>query len=230
MQESFDKNAAAFINNSNSKSSFSIGNHHAIKTKHSPQKAKTLSNLTNNKVVSLKLSEKSVHHQIHPYKSHVAKSSMLTDLLKSDELLPYVLSFNCSEKNNEPVVNNKFYISNLLGETNSSPNRTEEPSSHNLSDYIEVIPEHTKQMEKQATDNSLFLAVARSLLFKVYFVDKNYEKFLKIFCFDAETQREGITLDSDLALQEILRKKLCLYWLGFVVEGAFQSANCKYAK
>ena len=35
--------------------------------------------------------------------------------------------------------------------------------------------------------------------------------------------------DSDVDLQELLRKKLCLFWLSFVNDGKFKS-NCKYKK
>lgn len=98
-------------------------------------------------------------------------------------------------------------------------------------DYFEVQTQlNAKQLESYGLHNSLFLAVARSLLYKIYFVDRKYKYLIKAAyanCMD-ELDVE-FKFDSDMKLQEILRKSLCVYWLGFVHNGEFVN-ECKYSR
>jgi hypothetical protein len=189
-------------------------------TRKSSQETNFLTNLTNNKTPT---SLCSAHYRLKTI-DPLSNSPVLTEILKSNEILPYVLHYECFKEKDSC----KLSTEEKFDETNSYLISKERPS-YNYTDYIEVSPEHTKQMERMAPDNSLFLAIARSLLFKVHFVDKRYQIYLRRFCLDGD-ERRNLTFDSDLGLQELLRKKLCLYWLSFVSDGKFKQENCKYSK
>ena len=102
-----------------------------------------------------------------------------------------------------------------------------EPPSTSSDAYASIVPEWTRRVEVLAADNSLFLSVARALLYKIYFVDRKYEFLLR--CVYLSEVSDEFTFDSDLALQELLRKNLCIYWLSNVVAGEFVP-HCKYSK
>jgi hypothetical protein len=102
-----------------------------------------------------------------------------------------------------------------------------EPPSRLFEDYFEISPDQSKRVEAFAPDNSLFLAVARALLYKIYFVDRNYEFLLRrVYLSDVDDE---FVFNSDLTLQELLRRNLCIYWLSHVVDGEFVP-HCKYQK
>jgi len=191
-------------------------------TMKSSQETNFLTNLTNNKTTTPLCNAHYRYKTIDP----LSDSPVLTEILKSNEILPYVLHYECFKENG--VSSCKLSAEEKFDEASSYLTSKERPS-YNYTDYIEVSPEHTKQMERMAPDNSLFLAIARSLLYKVHFVDKRYQAYLRRFCFDGD-ERRNLTFDSDLGLQELLRKKLCLYWLSFVSDGKFKQENCKYSK
>ena len=174
---------------------------------------KTLTNLTNNEMVSTLRNSHYRSKSINP-----TDSPVLTELLKSNEILPYVLQFDCFKVQEGPA--KKLNIGNKYLDNKEKP-------SDKYNAYIEVSPEHSKQMERLGSENSLFLALARSLLYRVYFVDETYVSHLNCLFFDEE--RPKFKFDSDVDLQELLRKKLCLFWLSFVNDGKFKS-NCKYKK
>jgi len=205
MQENFNRNNSRGLNSEdNIKRLLSYPN---------LPETKTLTNLTNSKM------DNSLWNL---YRSNPTKSPILTELLKSNEIVPYVLQFETNKKNDGPIADTKFNeASNFLVNKGKI--------SDNYNDYIEVSPEHTKQMERMGSENSLFLAIARSLLYNIHFVDEKHESFLCNLFID-DDKRQKLKFDSDLSLQELLRKKLCLYWLSFVNDGKFKPDNCKYAK
>lgn len=102
-------------------------------------------------------------------------------------------------------------------------------------DYFEVTNARAgisgKRLETYGAENSLFLAVARSILYKVYFIDNKYKSLLRrVYADCLETSGEAqIKFNSDMKLQEALRKSLCTYWLGFVYNGEFK-VDCKYSR
>ncbi len=69
--------------------------------------------------------------------------------------------------------------------------------------FYALEPTHTKHQDLATAGNSLFIAVARSLIYMLKLGGKRC-KFLGI------EWKDDIC---DLYLQEILRRKLCLYWL-----------------
>ena len=93
--------------------------------------------------------------------------------------------------------------------------------SDRLDDYYYIEPEHTLWFEELGTENSLFLAVARALLYKMYFEDLNYRFIIKHIYF----KTDEIKLDSDNNLQRLIRKKLCLFWLSKVQKNVFNSSR-----
>ena len=90
--------------------------------------------------------------------------------------------------------------------------QTQNPSQV-FHDYFIVQPEQGIRMEEAGADNSLFLAIARALLYKLYFRDHTFEHTMRTVYFSDLDLIERFRFDSDLALQEIIRKKLCLFWL-----------------
>ena len=182
------------------------------------------------------LSNQRIHNSNNVYKLHTT-TPVLSAILNS-ELLPYVLQFNFSEINEKNAKEHdndecktrkdeslKSYLESISAKFKAE---SREPS-RKYEDYFQVVPEHTKSLEQQSSENSLFLAVARSLLYKIYFVDRKYEFILRNQCFEDTFLKEKFRFDSDLALQEVLRKRLCSYWLSFVKDGKFKN-DCKYAK
>ena len=191
--------------------------------------SKKLTNLTNHTNAISMCSSTNINSLSHNRsKMNPENSPVLTAILKSNDILPYVLQFNCLEKNIKSNDRQTSHASQFKDVNNLFESK-EHPSIE-YDDYFEVSPEHTKLIEKQAPDNSLFLAVARSLLYKVYFFDKKYEFVLRNLCLDDGFLRDEFKFDSDLSLQEVLRKKLCKHWLSFVVDGKFKSNDCKYSK
>ena len=85
--------------------------------------------------------------------------------------------------------------------------------SEDLADYFIIAPANSQKFEELATHNSLYLAIARSLLYKLYFVNKFYEHYLRNVVFRDISFIDTFVFDSDIALQELLRIKLCLHWL-----------------
>jgi hypothetical protein len=158
------------------------------------------------------------------------KTPVLSELLHlNGDLLPYVLQFDASSA---PRIDGAQSNKN---ETEFEPVKLsfsfnmERPST-NYEDYFLIEPEHTKQLELQGSSNSLFLSLARCILFKIHFFDKKYEFLLRnAFLHDVLPAKAAFSFDSDMVLQELLRKKLCLYWLSHVADGEFKS-NCKYKK
>lgn len=99
-------------------------------------------------------------------------------------------------------------------------------------DYFQVETlKGCAKIESCGLHNSLFLAVARSLLYKIYFIDRKYTCLIKAVyanCLD-EPNTSCFDFNSDMRLQEVLRKSLCVYWLGFVHNGEF-IRECKYSR
>lgn len=168
--------------------------------------------------------------------SQISKSNrntpILTDLLTSSlDMIPYVFDFQpltIQEQELTPIVRkqvNKRKKSKSLDQF-CLTHLTVIPSLK-LDDYFIVQPEHTKAMELAGCDNSLFLALARSFLYKFYFENKKYEFIIRLFCLNNLNSK--FKLDSDVTLQQVIRKKLCYYWLSFISEGKFVK-NCKYSK
>jgi hypothetical protein len=159
------------------------------------------------------------------------KTPLLSELLHlNGDLLPYVLQF---DSRTAPQIDNAQSSKNEIEfePVKFSFNCDMEKPSNNYDDYFIIEPEHTKQLELQGANNSLFLSIARCIIFKIHFVDKKYEFLLRnAFLNDVlPAKPTTFSFDSDMVLQELLRKKLCLYWLSHVVNGEFKS-NCKYKK
>ena len=151
------------------------------------------------------------------------RTPILSEILNSkNDLLPYVLQFNFKATTDQTIdsVMNKNYQKFELNNFDMEP-------SLRLDDYFLVEPEITKQIELIGSGNCLFLAVARALLYKLYFENQKYEFIMRNIYFN--DVKDQFKFDSDLALQETLRKKLCIYWLSFVQDGKFVE-NCKYTK
>ena len=90
-------------------------------------------------------------------------------------------------------------------------------------EYFVVEPEHTLKLEQLGSDNSLFLAIARAFLFKIHFEDKLFELVLRncLTLNDDNGCIEPIQFDSDVELQEIIRKRLCLHWMNSIQQKTF---------
>ncbi len=69
--------------------------------------------------------------------------------------------------------------------------------------FYVLEPEHTESQDLAASDNSLFISVSRSLIYNIKF------QGLRSQLLSSESEDHFC----DLYLQEILRRKLCLYWL-----------------
>jgi hypothetical protein len=102
-----------------------------------------------------------------------------------------------------------------------------EPPSRHFDDYFEIVPDQSEKIELLAPDNSLFLAIARALLYKIYLIDRKYEFLLRrVYLHEVNDE---FVFDSDLTLQELLRRNLCIFWLSHVIDGEFVP-HCKYQK
>lgn len=108
--------------------------------------------------------------------------------------------------------------------------RHSEQVSYDRDDYFRVKIDATLDMEKSAKDNSLFLAVSRALLYKIFFFDDKYEFILrKIISQYDQISDSDICFGSDVVLQKNLRKLLCSYWLSFVQNGSLKPCS-KYSE
>jgi hypothetical protein len=144
--------------------------------------------------------------------------SLLNDLIASNEILPYVLQFSSSP------------LTTVATHSLQSCFQDEQLNSTNSNEFIEFSPESSKDMENSAPDNSLFLAISRSILFKIEFESPGYESVIREFLFN-ENETTTFIFNSDVDLQEVLRRKLCLHWLDKVRDGHFKNGtNCKYSK
>lgn len=154
---------------------------------------------------------------------------ILSDLLNTspmDMYVPIVLDFNqpaLIQNDSLLVTSNNNETSPIICSTKINKRKKAECFKLNyynlkpslcVDDYFLVEPEHTHSMELSGSDNCLFLALARSFLSKFYFENKKYEFIIRLFCFNNINSKYN--LNSDVNLQQILRKKLCLYWLSFV--------------
>lgn len=165
---------------------------------------------------------------------------VLFDILEStSEESPFVVTFNATEmpKNNNNTAayskQKRTTISSIIpdrsrhrGLSNLIDFRVElDPPSSNYDDYFE-IDDYSPSIH-YTPDNSLFLSLARALLYKIYHVDRKYEFMLRrIYLLRVDDHFE---FTSDLTLQELLRHNLCLYWLSHVVDGQFKP-DCTYSK
>ena len=171
-----------------------------------------------------------------------ANNSLLSDLLtdNSPDLLPYVLQFGANDCT-YPDESNKYKPKTrmiddhqvkmaklALNDLDSTAPQQERPSRA-FSDYFVVQFESTRQLENAGADNSLFLLIARALLYKLNFVDESYEAVLRNHIFQGLLPKD-YRFDSDMSLQELVRKRLCLYWLSYVRCGKFIREDCKYLK
>ena len=167
-----------------------------------------------------------------------ATGSLLSELLadSSASLLPYVLQFDSNDCT-YPDEANKYKPKTRMDDghlkmaklTIDDLDLAQSQASRAYSDYFVVTFESTRQLEQAGADNSLFLLVARALLYRLNFVDQGYGTVLRTQVFQGLVQ-EGYRFDSDMSLQELLRKRLCLHWLSFVRNGKFTSDDCKYYK
>lgn len=150
-------------------------------------------------------------------------SPILSAILNASvDILPYVLQYNFSGPPGRDYF--KENQAKLLDGVASSP----EPSCC-PDDYFPVEPGHTQLQEKLGSENSLFLAIARSLLFKMEFEKRNYECALRDVYFSDVDFIAHFNFDSDLALQEVLRKKLCLFWMNNVANYNSSRYKCNFA-
>ena len=141
--------------------------------------------------------------------------------IKSD-ILPYALQYNF--KDTKPLSLDSFEWKKTQNDIYKSQNY--QKPSKNLNDYFEITPNWTQKLEINGAENSLFLAIARSLLHKVIYNDSYYENILRNCTFSETDFIKDFKFDSDIALQELLRKKLCCYWLKNVKNSSFN--NTKY--
>ena len=160
-------------------------------------------------------------------------SELLTDTTPT--LLPYVLQFDqhdCTypDEYNKVIAKTrmddhhlkmaKLAINDL--DPHGKPPRL-------FSDYFVVSFESTRHLEQAGSDNSLFLLMARAILYRLNFIDENYASFLRCQLFHGLIS-DDYRFDSDMSLQELVRKRLCLHWLSRVRNGRFVHEECKYSK
>ena len=166
-----------------------------------------------------------------------ATNPLLSELLNdtTPTLLPYVLQFDQNDCT-YPDESNKYKPKTRMDDhymkmarlaindldSHSKPSRV-------LSDYFVVSFESTRQLEQAGSENSLFLLVARAILYRLSFVDESYETVLRNQIFHGLIHKD-YRFESDMSLQELIRKRLCLYWLSYVRNGKFISEDCKYYK
>ncbi len=139
------------------------------------------------------------------------KQSQNNKFLLGAEKLSYVLQNNFKNETdkmvdhlslNDEQVDSLFYSSKV---------------SSKFDDYFVVEPEVSKQLELLGCENSLYLAVARAILFAFHF-DINQKKNESTFCNsifskEIDNSKKHFQFNSDMALQEFLREQLCLHWL-----------------
>lgn len=170
--------------------------------------------------------------------NQVSCTPVLDDLLNLDEtnLETYVVDMNTIGCEPESALSSYRLKSLKLAEPSGCVAQILESDfepSTDLADYFEVLTvrSNSSNLESFGCENSLFLAVARSILFKIYSIDRKYKYIIKkIYAaylgngLDAEFK-----FNSDMKLQEAIRKSLCIYWLGFVFNGQF-IGDCKYSR
>lgn len=178
------------------------------------------------------------HHQHH---HQFEELTTLNDLLNEDESNLKEFVFNLDQVRGtttpeSPLGSNRLKSMRLSdSSTDSGVNSTLESDlrpSTSYEEYFEVetcIDSSHKKLEAFGSKNSLFLAVARSILYKIYTIDRKYRHLLKIAYSDCLSTCENVKFNSDLRLQEALRRSLCTYWLSFVYNGEF-IADCKYSR
>ena len=129
---------------------------------------------------------------------------------EEDDLLPYVYK-----------VNMQF---DYTGHESEKTTADIGSGDYDYDDYLEVLPYKTSLLEYNGAENSLFLAIARSLLYNINFVERD---ILNKICLD--NSNENLKLGSDLNLQQVLRKHLCMYWLSNVKNGVLKH-DSKYSR
>lgn len=95
-----------------------------------------------------------------------------------------------------------------------------------LANYCEVEPHNTKNQEFLGHGNSLFLAIARAIILTANFHDEPHSILSKKT--NKSTKMNHILMSSDVYLQEILRKTLCLHWLRNLDTEKFELKYSKY--
>lgn len=173
------------------------------------------------------------------------KTPLLNDLLtenidSTDDYEPFV--FNCVEtRKRQSELDVDVDLANKRakcgGSSSSGGDLTfrldlddTQSGSSNLNDYYEISPTSTKKIETLGSDNALFLAVARAILYKLHFIDKKYKYIMQQIYSSTLKLNADFKFNSDMKLQETLRSNLCDYWLDFVYNGEFTSSECKYSK
>ena len=152
-------------------------------------------------------------------------NSFLSDILNNkteidEKSTVYTLNFTQVETKPSRKVKHET----LYGNEDNDFKQFEQPKvSERLEDYYRIEPEHAKHFEELGSENSLFLAVARAILYKMYFEDLNYRFIIKHIYF----KTDEIKLDSDNHLQRLIRKKLCTFWLSKVQSNLFNSSRYK---
>lgn len=122
----------------------------------------------------------------------------------NSDVLSYALQYNFSTKSEANV-----YLEPLpYFLTKSNVNYSE-----SIQDYFTIYSEKTFKLEESGSGNSLFLALARAILYKLAYENPYYEFILRNICFSDIEYIDNFKFDSDLALQQLIRRKLCLYWL-----------------
>lgn len=139
--------------------------------------------------------------------NHSQNSSPSSILNSSSDILSNLLQYN-SQCPSSKLTDNSTQLRMIENLHNEPKN-----PSQLFHDYFIVQPEQGIRMEEAGAGNSLFLAIARALLYKLYFRDHTFEHTMRTVYFSDLDLMERFRFDSDLALQEILRKKLCLFWL-----------------
>lgn len=135
-------------------------------------------------------------------------SPLLSELLTS-KIEPQEFKFQCISKlrklndNEEKTYKNEYII-------------TSNDSSKNLGDYFEINGMVSDSTEQLGSDNSLFLAVARALIYKRTYENNNHYHS-NMF------SSEGQKLESDNRIQRVLRINLCRYWLKSIEKSNFLS-------
>ena len=132
--------------------------------------------------------------------------TFLSEILNHD-LKEIDLKFDFTKRSiTKPMTNIKHnqFQKNISFEIN------QQTSSFNDLVPIEFIA--TKDQELNGCDNSLFLSVSRFIIYK-----SEYEKkFCPIIFKNFYLSEINKLLNSDVYLQEVLREKLCRYWLSNV--------------
>jgi hypothetical protein len=139
--------------------------------------------------------------------------SILTELIKSEILPdqePHLIKFDDNFECNKIQIDNSFLESSYNLENNNE-------ISYRLEDYYKIEPTFTKCLEESGSENSLFLAISRSLLYKIYFENENYKHIFKNIYF----KNMRYKINSDICIQRLLRRKLCIYWLSKVKNSQF---------